>query len=410
MSKVVLLECKTKTNQHTAQKIIKALKNNYWIQLVPNQNFQPTIPIHLSPKGPGFILLSSGTTAAPHICLHHCSNLDQSALETGKWLQEQDINPKNCIYINPLPLNHISGLMAWWRSLYWESIHLWISPDLMKDPNNLEKHCQKFFKDHSYKFLASLVPTQLKRLLDSPTGEKWLKSLDLIWVGGAPLSEGIAAKAREKGIRLAPCYGATETTAMIASQTPDKFLQGSGSVGPTFKGIDCKVDSNGILHIHTKRIATAYLKNNKLEKLTDEQGWWKSNDIAEINDSNGILELNILGRSDKAIITGGEKIYPDKIQNEIMNIIEDNKLPICKIIITSREDIEWGERLIAIVNFPKEVNIKHAKKIILELKTLIKKSPPESQPKDWYYIETLSFNNSNKKIKIPDWEELIKII
>ena len=54
--------------------------------------------------------------------------------------------------------------------------------------------------------------------------------MDVIWVGGASLPEDLAAASRAMGLKLAPCYGATETAAMVTAQRPRDFLTGGTAV------------------------------------------------------------------------------------------------------------------------------------------------------------------------------------
>ena len=74
--------------------------------------------------------------------------------------------------------------------------------------------------------ITSLVPTQLYRLLSTEKGIKWLKLFELIWVGGASISDKLIKISRKEKINLAPCYGSTETAAMVTSLKPDEFLKG----------------------------------------------------------------------------------------------------------------------------------------------------------------------------------------
>jgi O-succinylbenzoic acid--CoA ligase len=68
-------------------------------------------------------------------------------------------------------------------------------------------------------------------LINNPDGLRWLQSLDIIWIGGSMLPKDLADKARRKSIKLAPCYGTTETVAMVTCLSPKDFLKGSDSVG-----------------------------------------------------------------------------------------------------------------------------------------------------------------------------------
>ena len=71
--------------------------------------------------------------------------------------------------------------------------------------------------------LLSLVPTQLQRLLGDPAGISWLQGFAVIWVGGAALAPELAETARRARLRLSPCYGSTETGAMVTALPPDRL-------------------------------------------------------------------------------------------------------------------------------------------------------------------------------------------
>ena len=93
--------------------------------------------------------------------------------------------------------------------------------------------------------LLSLVPTQLGRLLADPSGIDWLQRFSVIWVGGAALPAVLADQARQVGIRLAPCYGATETAAMVAALPPERFLQGVASCGTPLMDVALRLAADG---------------------------------------------------------------------------------------------------------------------------------------------------------------------
>ena len=105
--------------------------------------------------------------------------------------------------------------------------------------------------------LLSLVPTQLRRLLADPYGRSWLGEMAVIWVGGAALPTDLADQSRDLGIRLAPCYGATETAAMVTAQAPLDFLDGTGGCGRPLDGVRLRLNQQGALAVHCDRLAVA---------------------------------------------------------------------------------------------------------------------------------------------------------
>ena len=53
----------------------------------------------------------------------------------------------------------------------------------------------------------------------------------MIWVGGAALPSALAERCRAAGLRISPCYGSSETGAMVCALEPERFLAGEPGVG-----------------------------------------------------------------------------------------------------------------------------------------------------------------------------------
>ena len=133
--------------------------------------------------------------------------------------------------------------------------------------------------------LLSLVPNQLARLIDHHQGLIWLQQFSVIWVGGAPISAALAHQAREVGLRLSPCYGATETAAMVTAQTPEAFLAAERGCGSPLVDVELRLGADGALQIRSPRLAVASWccgQADRLFALGDSQGWWTSGDAAEL--------------------------------------------------------------------------------------------------------------------------------
>jgi len=92
-----------------------------------------------------------------------------------------------------------------------------------------------------------LVPTQLARLLAHPDGVAFLQQLQLIWIGGAALPAPLAEQARVLQLPLAPCYGSTETAAMVAALPPERFLAGEPGCGDPLMDVELRLATDGAL-------------------------------------------------------------------------------------------------------------------------------------------------------------------
>ncbi len=255
--------------------------------------------------------------------------------------------------------------------------------------------------------ITSLVPTQLNRLITTTEGISWLRSFAVIWVGGAPISTGLLKKAKDEGIRLSPCYGATETTAMVTAQNPNNFLKGEVSLGAPLNDVELRLGKRNRLQIRTKRLAVGIWDDGHLEKITEKNSWWDSGDIAELFKINDVEHLKIIGRVDTAIHSGGETIYPEYLRARLLDITNKTDLPIKTIILTAIEDEEWGSRLVALLRLQKNTNEKEANNIIRSVQKLICDWPAHEKPRIWYNCPELETNDFGKW-EFEKWRTWIK--
>ena len=133
--------------------------------------------------------------------------------------------------------------MQIFRSQTWCCDFINISPNLIKKTPELLSFTIQSKKNKKH-LITSLVPTQLQRLLAQKDGISWLKIFDLIWIGGASISGETAEKCIREKIKLAPCYGTTETAAMVTSLKPKEFLMGLKNVGEILPDTKVRINAN----------------------------------------------------------------------------------------------------------------------------------------------------------------------
>ena len=215
--------------------------------------------------GPGVVLGSGGSTGERRWCLQPLTHLRRSAEATGRWLGAIGIEPSRCLHLNPLPSHHVSGLLPPLRAELWGAAHQVLPPVLLRDPAALAATVKL---PAGRPVLLSLVPTQLRRLMARPEGLAWLRRLAVIWVGGAPLPSDLALSARRAGLPLAPCYGATETAAMVCALPPDRFLAGVAGCGQPLADVRLRLDAaSGAVELQTDRLSPGWLVAGMLQPL-----------------------------------------------------------------------------------------------------------------------------------------------
>ena len=385
-----------------------ALDRGNWVRLLGPHDVPLAVPEAL-PAGPGLLLSTGGSSGGRQLCLQPSIHLERSAAATGRWLQTLGLNASQVIVWNPLPFQHVSGLMPWWRAQQWNVAHVWLPPALMKSPQILwEESCQRFDWD-SMPMLLSLVPTQLGRLLADPAGVRWLQAMALIWVGGAALPSELAAKARALGIRLAPCYGATETAAMVVAQSPERFLAGENGVGEPLDDVELRVEANAALAVRCRRLAigrwtpdgdgslAAASTKLSFRPLTDADGWWRSGDAARLQGSAATPQLTLLGRLDGAIQSGGSTVFPEQLEGRLMAAAREVGLPLKVVLFLGVQDPEWGERLVALVRWQDEVHPPDVVEALrLQLQAVTDCWLPPERPQRWHHCADLAPTNTGK--------------
>ena len=405
MNTLLTLKCDPSKADAITKQLAIALENESWIQLLRPQGNKTIISKEILPNGPGVIIASGGSCGGPHQCLHHASNLDNSAIASGQWLQKQGFDPTNCVIFNPLPLHHVSGLMPWWRSRIWQAKHYWLTPSIMRDPNKLNEYCKPIFQKRIGSFITSLVPTQLQRLIDNQAGLEWLKSFDLIWIGGSKLSEKLANNARRKQICLAPCYGATETAAMITALAPSAFLAGQNGCGNPLLDVDLRLTKRSSLEVKSPRLASFVLKNGSLKKIQDNNGWWQSGDLAKLTMVDCLYQLEIIGRADTAINSGGETIFPEILESKLLAAAKKNQIPIQYILFLPFKDKEWGEKLAGLICWESKLTTSEKNRQLKKIEILLKEWQPAERPCFWQECTALEPTDSGKfeRKKWQDW-------
>ena len=387
--------------ESAAKSILNALEEKKIIYIKNKSNKLSELINPINFEGPAVLLNSSGSSQNKKKCIHPIANLNQSAKFSGLWLRNLGIELENCIIFNTLPLNHISGLMALWRSKVWDCEYINISRKLIKNTKFLFENTKPTIRKQKF-LITSLVPTQLNRLLLDKDGVEWLKIFDLIWVGGARLSKITADNCRENKINLSPCYGATETAAMVTSLKPYDFLNGINTVGEPLEDINLRINKNGLIEIDSERIGLKFDNKDELKSFKKLDGWWESGDVGELFISQKKKYLKIIGRADNAFNSGGETIFPDVIKFRLDEFISQKRLPIEELSILRIPDKLWENKFKIALKFKDKNSKEVITKSLNLLKELSMKWPKPERPKEWL-IENRSAIYEKNHIK--NWKD-----
>ena len=180
--------------------------------------------------------------------------------------------------------------------------------------------------------VASLVPAQLMRLLARPDGEAWLRRFKVVLLGGSAVPPECLRAIRDRRLPVYLTYGMTETAAACALCPPERLWKNQPPRGTPLPGVRFGL-AGDLLTIATPALA---------------RGLWAGEDFpAEGLRTQDRAELaadgtvRILGRADRVIVTGGEKVDPARVEAALA--------AVAPVQVFGVPDEQWGERVVALV-------------------------------------------------------------
>ena len=163
----------------------------------------------------------------------------------------------------------------------------------------------------------------------------YFKTVKKICFGSAPTSFNKIKDFTKifKSVDLIHMYGQTEASPRISHCFLNKVKESQlKSVGKPLKGIRVKIlDDNGNecrkfhpgeIMVKGKNVMKGYFNNKQLTALFFKKNWLKTGDIGFI-DNDGLLY--VIGRKKNVIIVGGENVYPEEVEECLLNIKQIEK-------------------------------------------------------------------------------------
>ena len=181
---------------------------------------------------------------------------------------------------------------------------------------------------------VSLVPTQLRRLLDEREGglSSPLAGFSSVLLGGAAAPAGLLDAARAAEVPVVTTYGMTETCG------------GCVYDGLPLDGVRVKISDDKRIWIGGPVLFSGYRpggpKGIGRARATGD-GWFRTGDLGRMDPAGRLV---VRGRGDDVINTGGYMVVPGEVAALLQTCpgVRD-------VAVVGLPDPEWGERVIAVV-------------------------------------------------------------
>lgn len=259
-----------------------------------------------------FLIATSGTAGVPKVvelarpavtAAVAASAAALGGAARGKWL---------CC----LPLGHVGGLLVVIRSVVLGApveIHARFDPRAVAGAENVR--------------CISLVPTMLADLLDAGAD---LGRYSAILVGGGPFPDELRRRSAAAGARVVETYGLTESSGGVVYD------------GRPLPGVRVRTGEAGAIEIAGPTLMTGYRFDPAATAAAfSGDGWLRTRDAGALD---GEGRLHVLGRLDEVIVSGGEKIWPQEVEEAL-----GSHPKVADVAVAGRPDPRWGSRVVAFV-------------------------------------------------------------
>lgn len=329
------------------------------------------------PQLPWMIIYTGGTTGKPKGVVLSYEAVTTNAMNTViSW----GLNDKDCT-LNYMPLFHTGGINALALPILMAGGTVVIGQKF--DPERAVRAINE------YKTTVSLfVPTMYQSIIETEYfKQSSFPTVKVFLSGGAPCPKPIYECFQKRGLLFKEGYGLTEAGPNNFSIEAEVAMNKKGAIGKSMlfnevkiinkEGQRCTEGEVGELCLKGSHVFSHYWKNEEATSETFEDGWLKTGDLAKFDEDG---DYYIVGRKKEMIITGGENVYPQEVEQCL--IAHESVQEVSVIGIPNEK---WGECVVAFV-----ISEDHSEQLQSELLKYCKKNLANYKvPKQIYFLQEL---------------------
>lgn len=308
---------------------------------------------------------TSGSTGTPKRTALTARALAASAAATEQFFGSNSDAASQ--WLLALPAHYIAGAQVLARSVLAGTAPVIARSVIEPVHFSPEVFLQAVERMSSARRFISLVPTQLHKLLESADADSHLGadihealgSFTGILLGGAPASADLLAAATALGLNTVTTYGSAETAGgcvYSGSVLPGVRVELVPEEGmPAVPDTDGKPAQVGRIWISGAHLASGYIGDaartaEHFFTAADGTRWYRTDDyglLSPANDPDSTTHgseprLQVLGRSDDIIITGGVKISA----RAVAEVLESHPA-VREALVCGLPDARWGSAVAA---------------------------------------------------------------
>lgn len=218
-----------------------------------------------------------------------------------------------------------------------------IDKQIKKQPESAQKAFKILYG------LAKFAPRKLRRLMFKSVIDGLGGKLECFICGGAPLEDNVAEFFERIGVPVFQGYGLTETSPTIST---NRYGHSKiGTVGQALPSVMVKIADNGEILATGPNVMQGYYNKPEMTKeVIDEDGWFHTGDIGEI-DKAGYIKIT--GRIKNMIVLGGgKKIFPEEVEA----VLENSELikEVCVMSLTIKSGNKAGTEEVGAIITPSD--------------------------------------------------------